>query len=177
MRAAFWKEEFKNSLFRFIYLPKLLGINTPWRRLVAMKAIVYVRFSTDEQASGNSVERQTQHIESYAARNDLEIVNIMIDDGFSASKGHHISRGKLGRFLAEADKGKFQGYALIVERLDRFSRLGIDETNVMLRRLLAAGVTVHVTEENRAIRSLDDMVTAMSTWRGHSQIRIFQEAF
>jgi hypothetical protein len=90
---------------------------------------------------------------------ELDVVEILIDDGYSASKGHHLAHGNFGKFLAEAEAGKFKGYALIVERTDRLSRLGIDQTNQLFRRLLKSGVVVHITEENRCIKSLDDLVT------------------
>jgi DNA invertase Pin-like site-specific DNA recombinase len=47
------------------------------------------------------------------------------------------------------------------KRTIAFSRLGIDQTNVLLRRFLNDGVIVHITEENRAIRSLDDLLTVI----------------
>jgi DNA invertase Pin-like site-specific DNA recombinase len=134
-----------------------------------LKAIAYIRFSTDEQANGSSIERQRENIEAYARRKEMEIVEILIDDGFSASKGEHLSHGKLGRFLAEADKGKYKGFAFLVERQDRLSRLGIDQTHVLLRRLLAAGIVTHMTEEKMIIESLDDLMTViMSVFSSHA---------
>jgi DNA invertase Pin-like site-specific DNA recombinase len=132
-----------------------------YRTAQNMKAIAYIRFSTDEQASGTTVERQAENITVYSERNALEITETLIDDGFSASKGEHLSRGKLGRFLKEADKGTYKGFALVVERLDRLSRLGIQQTGALLQRLLEAGLKIHITEENRVISSLDDMLTAI----------------
>jgi hypothetical protein len=49
----------------------------------------------------------------------------------------------------------------VLQRLDRLSRLGIDQTHVLLRRLLDAGIIVHVTEENRTIKSMDDLMTVI----------------
>ena len=37
------------------------------------KAIAYVRFSSDEQADGNSIERQEGNIKRYAERVDLNL--------------------------------------------------------------------------------------------------------
>ena len=85
------------------------------------------------------------------ATSSLQARKLLIDDGFSARKGEHLSHGKLGRFLAEADKGTFKGCALVVEQPDRVSRLGIDQTHVLCRRLLTNGITVHISQENRAI--------------------------
>jgi DNA invertase Pin-like site-specific DNA recombinase len=126
-----------------------------------MNAIAYIRFSTDDQSKGTSIQRQQENIEAYAQRKGLEIAETLIDDGFSASKGEHLSLGKLGRFLVEADQGKYKGFAFLVERLDRLSRLGIDQTHGLLSRLLAAKVIVHVTEEGRAIESMDDLMTVI----------------
>jgi DNA invertase Pin-like site-specific DNA recombinase len=127
-----------------------------------MRAIAYVRFSSDQQADGSSIERQTASVEAYARRADLTLVRpYLIDDGYSAFKGHHISEGKLGRFLAEVDAGRWRGAALVVEEMDRLSRLGIDQTHDILRRLLKGDVLLHIANENRVVRDLDDMMTAI----------------
>jgi DNA invertase Pin-like site-specific DNA recombinase len=127
------------------------------------KAIGYIRFSSDDQKDGNSIERQTDNITAYCniSSNGLNLIDVLIDDGFSASKDEHRTKGKLGTFLKEADQGKYAGYALVIEHMDRLSRLGIDETSKLLRQILAAGVEIHITQTNRVIRSLDDIVTAL----------------
>src|SRR5258708_355080 len=126
------------------------------------KAIGYIRFSTDDQKDGNSIERQTDNITAYCnGDSGLNLVDTLIDNGFSASKGEHLTHGKLGAFLKEADQGKFAGYALVVEQMDRLSRLGISETSDLLKRILAAGLEVHITQTNRVIRDANDVVTAL----------------
>jgi DNA invertase Pin-like site-specific DNA recombinase len=126
-----------------------------------VKAIGYVRWSTDDQSSGNSLERQTANVAAYCERNGLELADTLVDDGFSAFKGEHLSKGKLGKFLTAADKGKHKGCALVIEALDRLSRQGITETGDLLKRILKNGIEVHVTQTNRVIRSLDDITTAL----------------
>jgi DNA invertase Pin-like site-specific DNA recombinase len=126
-----------------------------------MLAIAYVRFSSEEQADGHSVERQRANIQAYCQRAGLEISETLVDEGHSAFKGHHITKGQLGRFLAEADKGRHSGKALVVEHLDRLSRLGISKTSELLNRIHKAGIEVHITQENRVIRSADDLLTAI----------------
>ena len=86
-----------------------------------MKAIGYIRFSSDEQGNGDSIGRQTANIQIYCQRNALTLTETLIDDGRSASKGDHITKGKLGKFLKQADTGKYRGFALVVEELDRLS--------------------------------------------------------
>jgi hypothetical protein len=44
---------------------------------------------------------------------------VLLDEGKSAFKGHHLSNGGLGKFLAQADKGSYRGYAFLVEEQDR----------------------------------------------------------
>ena len=128
----------------------------------AAAAIAYIRFSSDQQADGSSIERQTAAIEAYARRADLTLVRpYLIDDGYSAFKGHHIDTGKLGIFLKEVDAGRHRGRALVVEEMDRLSRLGIEKTQDILRRLLKGDVLLHIANDNRVVRDLDDMMTAI----------------
>jgi hypothetical protein len=92
----------------------------------------------------------------YAERNALAVERVLVDEGKSAYKGHHLSNGELGKFLAEADKGTYRGYAFLVEEQDRLSRQGIMATFAVVGRLLEAGLEIHVTEKNLAIRSFED---------------------
>ena len=51
----------------------------------SMKAIGYIRVSTDRQAhEGVSLEMQTVKIKQYCELNDLELVEILSDEGISA---------------------------------------------------------------------------------------------
>ena len=65
------------------------------------------------------------------------------------------------RFLAEADTGIYSGYALVVEQLDRLSRLELIDTNNLHQRILNAGLEIYVTQENRVIKNLNDFTTAV----------------
>jgi DNA invertase Pin-like site-specific DNA recombinase len=121
-----------------------------------MKAVGYIRFSSDDQADGSSIERQEGNIKRYAERNGFKLGETLIDDGYSASKGEHISKGKLGRVFF-ANLPKYKGHALIVEELDRFSRLGVRKTQELLYRLLDSGIELHLTQTNRIIRDDRDI--------------------
>jgi DNA invertase Pin-like site-specific DNA recombinase len=131
------------------------------RRILNRESDAYVRWSTDDQSAGNSLDRQTANIKVYCESNGLELAETLIDDGYSAFKGDHIVKGALGRFLTAADKGKYKGWTLVVEQLDRLSRQGISEASDLLKRILKDEITVHITGTNRVIRSLDDVVTAL----------------
>jgi len=121
-----------------------------------VKAISYLRFSTPEQALGDSQARQLKAARDYCARNGLELDEELSisDEGISGYSGKNIERGSLGHFLAEVQAGKIPaGTALIIENLDRLSRQGIDKTTDLLKDLTAHGIDVHVIALNRVLRA------------------------
>jgi site-specific DNA recombinase len=82
------------------------------------KVVGYVRVSTEEQASsGHSLGAQRAKIVAYAALYDLELVEIVVDDGFS---GKSLSRPGMDRVLAMLESGEVQ--AVLVAKLDRLTR-------------------------------------------------------
>ena len=127
-----------------------------------MRAICYLRFSSEGQADGSSFERQKEHVQDYCKRTGLEIVKTLEDPGLSAYKGDHLATGELGKFFKDADKGLYRGYALVIEHLDRLSRGGIKATFDLIERLLLADVQLHETQSNRIYHSLDDLGTAIT---------------
>lgn len=83
-----------------------------------MKAVIYIRVSTTEQAEeGYSIRAQRGQLVDYCRVNDLEVVNIYIDDGYSAKD---INRPQLKSLLKDAEDGLFD--AVVVYKLDRFTR-------------------------------------------------------
>jgi len=105
----------------------------------------YVRFSSEEQSKGDSLRRQIEGVTEYAKRHNLELLesNIIQDLGVSAFDGSNVSKGNLGKFLEKVQGGKIaRGSILIVESLDRLSRLGISESQELLRTFRQAGITV-----------------------------------
>jgi DNA invertase Pin-like site-specific DNA recombinase len=121
------------------------------------KALAYIRFSSDEQKDGTSIERQTRNTDRYAERLGLRIEKVILDEGKSAYKGEHLSNGNLGKFLAEADKGGYRGYRFLVEEQDRLSRQGILATLTVFKRILDAGMEIHVTEKDLVVRCYEDL--------------------
>ena len=87
-------------------------------------AISYLRFSTGEQAKGDSQRRQWSTARAYAAENKLEIIDTLKDLGVSAFRGKNRIKGALGQLLSLAESGELQRRGitdLIVEALDRRS--------------------------------------------------------
>jgi site-specific DNA recombinase len=82
------------------------------------RVVGYVRVSTEEQAtSGHSLGAQRAKIVAYAALYDLELVEIVVDDGVS---GKSLSRPGMDRVLSMLKSGEVQ--AVLVAKLDRLTR-------------------------------------------------------
>src|SRR5437867_425154 len=93
-------------------------------------AYSYIRFSSRQQAEGDSLRRQTEKAEDYCQRKGwtLDASLTLRDLGVSAFRGDNALLGNLGVFLAAVKKGTVPaGSVLIVESFDRLSRQGIDE--------------------------------------------------
>ena len=122
-----------------------------------MKAYSYVRFSTPEQAKGNSLKRQTEAAEEYAKEHGFELDVSLRDLGISAYSGSNRSEGAFGRFLAAVEDGRVpRGSTLIVESLDRISREDVLSAQAQLIHLLQAGIII-VTLIDRQTYSLESV--------------------
>lgn len=107
------------------------------------KAFSYIRFSTPEQARGDSLRRQLQAAQEWCQHRGLVLDDTLRDLGRSAYKGSHAQFGALRDFLALVEKGEIErGSFLIVESLDRLSREAVLDALPRLLDLIAAGITV-----------------------------------
>jgi len=103
---------------------------------------IYIRVSTVEQAEkGWSLEGQLKECRGYCAANDLKVVRIYKDKGFS---GGSIERPHLQKMLEQASMGSFE--YLVLWRYDRLSRNNIDFP-ALLHFLQKCGVTVVSVQE------------------------------
>jgi site-specific DNA recombinase len=83
-----------------------------------MRAIAYLRVSTDEQTkSGLGLDAQKAKVKAYADLYDLELVEVFIDEGKSAK---NIKRPGLVSALKMLENGQADG--LLVAKLDRLTR-------------------------------------------------------
>lgn len=83
-----------------------------------MRAAVYVRVSTEEQAKhGISIQAQIDSIEHYCKSKGWEIVDIYPDDGYSAK---NLNRPAMQQLLADATRSRFD--VAVAWKLDRFTR-------------------------------------------------------
>lgn len=116
--------------------------------MLTPKIYSYTRFSSDKQMSGNSLQRQTEAIESWIHTNN---VNIPIDDtlhlrdlGVSAWTGANTEAdAALGGFLKAVEEGRVPPKSyLILEKLDRLSRQKVTIAIGILTSIINHGITI-----------------------------------
>jgi DNA invertase Pin-like site-specific DNA recombinase len=93
--------------------------------VVFMHSILYLRYSTPEQADGQSEKRQIEYAKRWSKENGAELVRIYKDLGVSGGKkaGTKINERKgLAELLADLRRGEVPKF-LLVEDVDRLSRM------------------------------------------------------
>lgn len=129
-----------------------------------MKAIGYIRVSTDKQAdNGVSLEAQEAKLRAMAAVQDIEIDEFIIDGGESAKS---LSRPGMERLLAMVDRGEVQ--TVIIAKLDRLTR-SVKDLATLLERFQKRNVgLVSVSEsldtKSAAGRLVLNIMCAVSQW-------------
>ncbi|HGH5996673.1 TPA: recombinase family protein [Morganella morganii] len=122
------------------------------------KLYSYVRWSTDKQAKGSTLERQLTSAKEFAREHKLELVEI-IDPGVSAFRGKNSEKGcgKLGDFIDAARQGVIEADCwLYVENLDRLTRQEITTAQKLFIELLELGLTL-VTGMDKRIYTLESV--------------------
>ncbi|WP_367863441.1 recombinase family protein [Pseudomonas guariconensis] len=129
------------------------------------KAYSYVRFSTPEQARGDSKRRQYEAVIEYATNHGLDLVTDaeyrFLDAGVSAYKGSNATgaAASLKRFYDYVQEGKIAaGSYLLVESLDRLSREQLDLAVPRFLELLSLGINVVTLSDGSVYRKNPDMV-------------------
>ena len=116
------------------------------------RAFSYVRFSSTDQAKGDSYRRQTEFSKSYCERHGLlldDSLNLK-DLGVSAFRGANVREGALAGFLELIKTGKVpKGSVLILESLDRLSRDQIRPALNLFTSILDGGVSIVTVNPER----------------------------
>jgi DNA invertase Pin-like site-specific DNA recombinase len=113
--------------------------------LARPKAYSYVRFSTPEQAKGDSLRRQTEQAEAWAKLHglDLDTEFSFKDLGVSAFRSKNARTGALRGFLEKVEEGVIpKGSYLLVESLDRITRDAIVEANALFSLIIQSEINV-----------------------------------
>jgi DNA invertase Pin-like site-specific DNA recombinase len=127
-------------------------------------AFSYIRFSSPEQAKGDSFRRQSEKAEAWAKDNGYQIVKGWEDLGVSGYRGLNASKGGFGEFLRAAEAKEFpEDSLLLVENLDRVSRETPRKALELFLRVLGTGIgIVTLTDEQKyTAESVDADPTGM----------------
>ena len=111
----------------------------------------YTRFSSSQQAEGDSYRRQIERAKKFCSDHDFELNEERYEDlAVSGWTGKNIEKGALGDFIAAVKAGKIpKGSCLLVENWDRFSRLKPLEAYTKAGEIIKAGVDVVTMEDGK----------------------------
>lgn len=141
-------------------------------------AISYARFSTPEQASGDSLRRQTEDTDKWCQRNGIPLDSVLTltDRGRSAYHGKHLDdKAALGQFLEMVKQGRIpHGSFLIIEYLDRLTREEVWDALDLVSNLTRNGVRIvqlHPVEQviDRTSGPMVVMMMIIELMRGNSE--------
>lgn len=117
------------------------------------KAYSYIRFSSARQQKGDSLKRQTDLRDQYLQQHpELELdTSIGLEDlGVSAYDKTNITKGALGGFLRQVEEGRIpRGSFLLVESLDRLSRIQPIDALPIFLNVINAGITIVTLFDNQ----------------------------
>ena len=129
-----------------------------------MKAVGYVRVSTDKQADhGVSLDAQTEKIRAMAVVHGAELFDVIVDGGESAKS---LQRPGIERLLALVEGKKVE--AVIVAKLDRLTR-SVKDLCILLecfdrRSVALISVAESLDTSSAAGRLVLNIMTAVSQW-------------
>jgi DNA invertase Pin-like site-specific DNA recombinase len=147
--------------------------------IMAGIAFSYLRFSTPEQAAGDSRRRQLAMAEKYAADHHLKLDRQLSfrDLGVSAFRGKNAKEGALRAFLDAIEHNLVpQGSFLLIESLDRLSRNRILAAQTLFLQIIQAGVTIVTLVDQRSYSQeginqnpLDLIISLVSMMRANEE--------
>jgi len=107
-------------------------------------AYSYIRFSSEKQSQGSSLERQVKAAKEYADKHNLHLDTSTYQAlGVSGFRGRDAEEGALKSFLdAVEDKRIPAGSVLIVENMDRLSRDHVDRALAVFLSIISKGITI-----------------------------------
>ena len=142
-----------------------MDIITPFLYSTRMKAYSYVRWSSDEQTSGDSLTRQILATKQMCQEKGwIYDESLKADAGVSAYKGDNIQNGSLAKFISEVESKRIETPCiLVVEALDRLTRTSLKDARNLFEKLLELDVQI-CTANNRKIytkQCLDNPIDMM----------------
>ncbi|WP_292104469.1 recombinase family protein [Mesorhizobium sp.] len=118
-------------------------------------AISYLRWSSAIQGEGDTLRRQSSKTKEWlAAHPNVRLAQELVDAGVSAFKGKNIQDGAFGAFLAAVQESKIpRGTYLLVESLDRISRLTPEQALSIFLQIINAGIVIVTLMDGQEYRA------------------------
>jgi DNA invertase Pin-like site-specific DNA recombinase len=122
------------------------------------KAYSYIRYSSPQQAKGDSFRRQFEATEKYCTENGYELdEELAIYKELGTSAAEVGSQEILNNFIEDCVTGKVKkGSLLIVENLDRLSRLKVNQAMLQFLTILNY-VDIYTTQDKKHYSNNDEL--------------------
>ena len=143
------------------------------------KVYCYSRWSTPEQAKGDSFRRQFEAAAKWAERRGYVLDDKLriTDEGVSAFRGSNSLDGGLSRFIEACKRGLIEeGSFLLVESVDRISRMVPRSAQRLVNEIVDNGVTIVTLNDGQEYDAhrLDNdptslIISIMVSWRAHEE--------
>lgn len=142
-----------------------------------MDAIIYIRWSTLEQTKGDSYTRQMNRCTAFCEANGYNVLETVVDEGRSAYTGENIYTGNLGKLVERyARREVAEGTVVVVEQLDRLTRLPALEVVGWLTRVFPTGIRFVTADRNAMVSKaameadqLSFMSLVFDSFRSHGE--------
>lgn len=108
---------------------------------------VYTRVSSEKQLTGDGLNRQSKILETvqdYESRYNAEFKALISDAGVSAFSGANSVTGNLGQFIKDCEVGLINNPILVLESIDRLTRMEVDDSRDLINRMFKAGIDLIV---------------------------------
>ncbi|BDF93695.1 recombinase family protein [Pseudoalteromonas sp. KAN5] len=115
---------------------------------------LYQRFSSSRQEGNSSLFRQGEAQKEWLSRHPKCVVvelddQPLIDAGISAYTGKHVEDGSLGRLVKAIESGLVErGSIILVEHFSRLTRMDIDESEDLIKKIWKHGVSIVTARGN-----------------------------
>ena len=132
------------------------------------KAYIYVRKSNDEN---QNVEHQISSCKQYCKANNLEVIDIIKDEGISAYRKDYTAREGIKEILQLSHEGKIDN--LIVFESSRISRRML-EAQLLIAQLTENGTVIHSVTEgiiNSKDNELSELLNSIRAFNNQSSSR------
>jgi len=146
------------------------------KAIEGMKAYSYIRWSSDPQTKGDSLQRQIERTRAVCASLKLKLdESLRVDKAVSGYTGDNLRKGSLGKFIDAVEAGRVKTpCVLVVEALDRLTRMRVRDARKLFEKLITLDVRI-CTAHNEAVydeSSLDNplelIISLMELSAGHA---------